>query len=153
LFSAERKAIMQRIASRLITFLAATIVIIPNIICVCAVGLNFYVFTPFPSPAPYPAATPRRIEFAAGAGYQYETFSYTVPISFEQVKRHYEVEMQRYCANTWQFSACSRAVSCLYAECLINRPFLTNVQSFTLQLQSSQITETEVIYTQIQLTP
>ena len=144
---------MQRISARFTTSLVGAIVVVPIMACVCILSLYFYALTPFPTPIPYPNSTPQRIETAVGAGYRYETFAYAVPTSLDKVKKHYEAEMQRYCVYGWQFLSCNNSTSCLSAECLINRPFPTTVQSFTLQLRSSQVTETEVIYTQIQLTP
>lgn len=133
---------MRCAVSRFIALLGGTLVSVLIATCVCILGIVFYAFTPFPSPAPYPHSTPHRIEFAAGAGYGYETFIYTIPITLGEVKKHYEAEMQRCCVKGWQFFPCSSPADCLSAECLINRPFLTNVQSFTVQLRSSQITVT-----------
>lgn len=68
-----------------------------------AVGALWYSGFSWPSPHPYPDSFVSTSEGAIGSWGLVRSHRYTADLSLDDLQRYYELEMQRYCVDNWQF--------------------------------------------------
>jgi hypothetical protein len=149
--------IRSKYKDKLSPIMIACVPIYAAVSCCCLYGGLYgylaYKSKTFPSPAPYPGAMAEEIWRDVGHGrYGTTVFEYVVEVPLDEVERYYEAEMERYCADGWQFMdtelVCPDYPTCRVAECEIPRPFVKDAQFFSVYLWSTSVTHTNVRYYQ-----
>jgi hypothetical protein len=109
-------------------------------------------------PTPYPNSTVEEVWRELGHGhYGTMVYEYTVELPLDEMEQYYEVEMEQYCADGWQFTetelGCQGYVTCRTAECEIPRLLVKEAQFFSVYLRSISEARTNVRYSQKTINP